>query len=61
MKKSIPNHPNLHREVIMREGEFLIRMKVLEAREMYGHIDYRITPITGSGEAWVRETRLVFP
>ena len=23
--------------------------------------DYLITPVTGSGEKWVRETRLIFP
>lgn len=56
-----PTNPNIGAEVIMRQDEFLIRMKVLDAWFTCGHYDYKVTPITGSGEKWVRETRLVFP
>ncbi len=44
----------------MRQDQFLIRMRVKNARFCCGHNDYLITPVTGSGEKWVRETRLIF-
>ena len=53
--------PKIGTVAIMRQDEFLIRMKVLDARFTCGHTDYKITPVTGSGEKWVRETRLIFP
>ena len=52
---------NVGKEAIMREGDFLIRMRVLDVKQAYGHTDYKVTPVTGSGEKWVRETRLIFP
>ena len=56
-----PDNPNIGTVAIMRQDEFLIRMKVLDARFTCGHTDYKVTPVAGSGEKWVRETRLIFP
>ena len=56
----LPDDPNIGRVAVMRDGEFLIRMTVKAARHSYGHRDYLITPVAGSGEKWVRETRLIF-
>ncbi len=53
--------PKIGTVVIMRQDDFLLRMKVLDARFAFGHNDYLITPVAGSGEKWVRENRLIFP
>ena len=35
-----------------------IRVRVLEARLRYGHIDLRLTPEAGEGERWVEHRRV---
>jgi hypothetical protein len=33
-------------------------VRVLEARNRYGHLDFRVTPISGDGERWVEQHRV---
>ena len=31
-----------------------VAVKILDARAVFGRIDYQITPVAGSGSAWVQ-------
>lgn len=33
-------------------------VRIIEARTRYGHLDYRVTPLAGSGERWVEQHRV---
>jgi hypothetical protein len=33
-------------------------VRVIEARNRYGHLDFRVTPIAGGGERWVEQHRV---
>lgn len=33
-------------------------VRIIEARTRYGHLDFRVTPVTGEGERWVEQHRV---
>ncbi len=35
-----------------------IAVRIVDAREAYGRLDVRVTPVAGSGEVWVNADRV---
>lgn len=38
--------------------KLLFAVKILDARTRFGHTDYLVSPISGSGETWVESTNI---
>ena len=36
----------------LRMGEFVVLVKIMDVRNRYGNLDYKVTPVRGSGVAW---------
>jgi hypothetical protein len=43
----------INREGDWQTGELRVRVKIVDVKKAYGRLDYRITPIAGSGEQWI--------
>jgi hypothetical protein len=39
-------------------GLIKVRVKIVDARQVYGRLEYLVTPLKGSGEAWVQSVEL---
>lgn len=37
-------------------GPFAVSVKILDVREVYGRVNFLVTPIAGEGQAWKAET-----
>ena len=47
------------RDGFMAMGDLQVAVNVIDARLRFGHVDLRVTPITGDGEQWVEQHRVV--
>lgn len=36
----------------------LVEVKIVNAREVFGRLDYQVTPVTGSGLMWIEAARV---
>jgi hypothetical protein len=41
-----------------REEKFKIKVRILDARRVYGRLEYLVTPEGGEGKAWTAATRV---
>ncbi len=48
----------LDKEATLKLEGFQVPVKILDARENYGRIDCLVTPVGGTGEAWVSAERV---
>jgi hypothetical protein len=48
----------LNREGVYTTGSLNVRIKVVDAKEHFGRIDFRVTPCQGSGEQWVSQANV---
>lgn len=37
-----------------------VKVKILDARQQFGRVDYQVMPLAGEGDAWVSESRVTF-
>lgn len=44
--------------LLVNMHEFRIPMKVLDVKSSYGEFRFKVTPVGGTGEAWISEQRL---
>lgn len=42
----------------IKENNLTIDVKIIDARRRYGHLDLRVTPISGEGEVWVERKNI---
>jgi len=42
----------------IKENNLTIDVTILDARRRYGHLDLRVTPISGEGEVWVERKNI---
>lgn len=45
-------------EIRMASGTLVVRMRIIDQRQVYGRNEYQIAPVSGRGTAWVREDSL---
>jgi hypothetical protein len=45
--------------LVEKSGDFRVQAKILNARDSYGRIDVKVTPMWGSGSKWVNSDRVV--
>lgn len=52
----------LNRQAVLsvpsRAGTLEVRVRILDARETFGRIDLLVSPVEGSGQAWVSADRV---
>jgi hypothetical protein len=65
LKKGTQLTANELNEYVNREGtwaapiaDLKIRVKVIDARQIFGRLELKITPLAGSGEAWAQNVTL---
>ncbi len=46
------------RSATLTVGELRVEVTVTDVRANFGRTDYLITPVTGSGQAWVSQTSI---
>lgn len=39
-------------------GSIQIRVRVIDARQIFGRLELKITPLAGSGEAWAQNVEM---
>jgi len=48
----------LNKIITIRLEGLRIECKVLNVRKSYGNVDLNVTPVSGSSDIWVRESRI---
>lgn len=43
----------------VRLGNLLVGVRVIDVRANFGRVDYKVTPLNGTGEIWVGQGRFV--
>ena len=48
----------INREGLLQVDGLRIQVKVTDVRQVFGRIDYEVTPTQGSGSQWVESSRV---
>jgi hypothetical protein len=58
MNTTLDLSKNLHMYASVKMGELQVRCKIENVRVVYGRLDYKVTPVHGSGEVWVSDNKV---
>lgn len=48
----------MRKKAFMKVRNLIFRVRILDERRVYGRHEWKVTPFTGSGEAWVTKENL---
>ena len=51
---------NVGRSAYLRSETLMIEVEITESRVDFGKIRYQVRPVSGRGEQWVDESRILF-
>ena len=54
-------HPAIGQIVNVRTDNWIIPMKVIDAKSAWGNIRVEVEPLNGTGRAWIELSRIVIP
>lgn len=56
MKKMIEQYVGKVGQIVT--GALIVDVNILDVKQAYGNIRYKVTPVSGSGEVWVENVKL---
>lgn len=49
---------NLGKIATIKDGAFLVHVRILDIKKEYGHLRYKVEPVAGTGQAWVQNIEI---
>lgn len=46
------------KQALLRTEGFMVHVTINDVKQSYGNVRYYVTPVSGSGSAWVDESRV---